>query len=353
MNSCHPRPKSRDHLMKLFAVVIVALTLIATPAMSQNTFPSSGNVGVGTATPLAPLHVFTGTVNENLWVRNSSGVLNLASANTAGSAFMPLRFDASSFFFINGSVGIGTAPAAGAALDIRGGKLQVVQLDPSIDRAMDVQISHSAVGTKYGMIFAATGASTTNIGMFVEATNATNNYAAIFYSGSVGIGTLTPAAKLDVNGNGNFNGNVTVSGNIAAKYQDVAEWVQATETMEPGTVVVLNPEKSNEVMPATRAYDTTVAGVVSTNPGLTLGESAASKAQIATVGRVRVKASATGQPIHIGDLLVTSGKSGLAMKSEPMEIRGRAFHQPGTILGKALEPLASGEGEILVLLSLQ
>jgi hypothetical protein len=36
-----------------------------------------------------------------------------------------------------------------------------------------------------------------------------------------------------------------------------------------------------------------------------------------------------------------------------MEINGRQFHQPGTIIGKALEPLDGGVGEILVLLSLQ
>ena len=46
-------------------------------------------------------------------------------------------------------------------------------------------------------------------------------------------------------------------------------------------------------------------------------------------------------------------KEGVAIVSEPMEINGRKFHQPGTILGKALEPLKEGEGEILVLLSLQ
>jgi hypothetical protein len=36
-----------------------------------------------------------------------------------------------------------------------------------------------------------------------------------------------------------------------------------------------------------------------------------------------------------------------------LPLRCRSFHQPGTIIGKALEPLASGKGEILVLLSLQ
>lgn len=41
------------------------------------------------------------------------------------------------------------------------------------------------------------------------------------------------------------------------------------------------------------------------------------------------------------------------MRSEPITLNGREFHQPGTIIGKALEPLGGGRGEILVLLSLQ
>ena len=106
-------------------------------------------------------------------------------------------------------------------------------------------------------------------------------------------------------------------------------------------------------MPSVREYDTTVAGVVSANPGVLLGEASESKAQVATTGRVRVKVSAASAPIRIGDLLVTSAIAGVAMKSVPVEINGRKFHQPGTVIGKALEPLANGTGEILVLLSLQ
>lgn len=59
------------------------------------------------------------------------------------------------------------------------------------------------------------------------------------------------------------------------------------------------------------------------------------------------------RPIAAGDLLVSSGRSGYAMKSVPLEINGRKFHQPGTLVGKALEGLDEGTGEILVLLSLQ
>ena len=50
---------------------------------------------------------------------------------------------------------------------------------------------------------------------------------------------------------------------------------------------------------------------------------------------------------------VTSGKRGMAMRSKPIEVGGVRIHRPGTLIGKALEPLASGEGDILVLLSLQ
>ncbi len=50
---------------------------------------------------------------------------------------------------------------------------------------------------------------------------------------------------------------------------------------------------------------------------------------------------------------MTSDVAGSAMKSQPLELGGVPIHRPGTIIGKALEPLESGTGEILVLLSLQ
>jgi hypothetical protein len=74
---------------------------------------------------------------------------------------------------------------------------------------------------------------------------------------------------------------------------------------------------------------------------------------VAASGRVKVKVDASNGPIQIGDLLVTADKEGFAMKSVPVEIGGIRIHRPGTLIGKALEPLASGTGEILVLLSLQ
>jgi hypothetical protein len=165
--------------------------------------------------------------------------------------------------------------------------------------------------------------------------------------GNVGIGTTTPAARLHV------AGDIKVDGNINAKYQDVAEWVPSTQKLSPGTVVILDPERPNHVLASTASYDTAVAGVISERPGLSLGEEGEGKALVATTGRVKVKVDATRTAIRIGDLIVTSDVEGVAMKSEPVLLGGRRMHAPGTIIGKALEPLAGGKGEILVLLSLQ
>lgn len=169
-----------------------------------------------------------------------------------------------------------------------------------------------------------------------------------------GAGPVAPTKLLTIAGNGDLTSLGTVSGaSVVATYQDVAEWVPSTTDLTPGTVVVLNPEKNNEVMISGNEYDTAVAGVVSAQPGLILGVAGSAKEMVATTGRVKVRVDATAAPIAVGDLLVTSSKPGMAMKSQPIKMQGRSFHQPGTIIGKALEPLKEGEGEILVLLSMQ
>jgi hypothetical protein len=181
-----------------------------------------------------------------------------------------------------------------------------------------------------------------------------------FSGGNVGIGTNSPSEQLEVTGNLKLSGtgNITAAGtidayNIKAKYQDVAEWVPSSEQLPAGTVVVLDSTKTNQVISSTQRYDTRVAGVISEQPGIALGESGAGKVLVATTGRVLVQVDASKSPIHIGDLLVTSDVPGVAMKSEPVNIGGVQLHRPGTLIGKALEPLEKGSGKILVLLSLQ
>lgn len=192
--------------------------------------------------------------------------------------------------------------------------------------------ANTFTGTQTAPAFVGSGAGLTNLP---------------FPAGAATLGSNT------FNGNQTVNGNVTVSGNIGAKYQDVAEWVESAVPLAPGTVVIVDPRQPNRVREAARAYDTGVAGAVSPQPGIVLGERGDTKAMVAQSGRVRVKVDARYGAIRIGDLLVTSPTPGHAMRSRALQLGSQNLHRPGTLLGKALEPLSKGQGEILVLLTLQ
>jgi hypothetical protein len=74
---------------------------------------------------------------------------------------------------------------------------------------------------------------------------------------------------------------------------------------------------------------------------------------LAIVGVVPVKVTAANGAIQPGDLLTTSALAGHAMKALPVDVGGVQIYRPATIIGKALEPLASGTGVITVLLAMQ
>lgn len=239
----------------------------------------------------------------------------------------------------SGNVGIGT--------NSPGWQFDVVNSSAAIMRLLSTA---NGSASSNGMVLYQNSANGgINVQDNLSLTLATNNTVRmrIQAGGNVGIGTDSPSSKLHV------AGDVTVDGNISARYQDLAEWVPAAKPISPGSVVILDSSTPNSVVRSMSPYDTRVAGVISAQPGIVLGEQADNKVKVATTGRVKVRVDATVHPVRIGDLLVTSGKGGTAMKSEPVNFGGIEMHRPGTLIGKALEPLAEGEGEILVLLSLQ
>jgi hypothetical protein len=135
---------------------------------------------------------------------------------------------------------------------------------------------------------------------------------------------------------------------------DIAEYMPAAENVTPGTVMIIGDTGTLQM--STDAYDTRVAGIVSTQPGVTLGKKDAGnpgEEQIAVAGRVPCKVDATKAPIHAGDLLATSDNPGYAMKAEPDIINGHKYYPDGSILGKAMGTLESGTGTIEVLVTLQ
>ena len=159
---------------------------------------------------------------------------------------------------------------------------------------------------------------------------------------------------------GEFTGDVTVSGTlkVAVDVQltggmDCAERFDLSElaTGEPGTVMVIGEDGG--LRPSERAYDKSVAGVVSGagayRPGIVLGGSAddQSGTTIALVGKVYCKVDANEGPIAVGDLLTTSNTPGHAMRVAD------AVQGIGSIIGKSLGSLRSGSGLLPILVALQ
>ena len=128
---------------------------------------------------------------------------------------------------------------------------------------------------------------------------------------------------------------------------DVAE----PAIVEPGTVMVL--DEQGALRESNVAYDRKVVGVISGagdhRPGIVLDKKATPRRRspLSLVGKVYCKVEADGEAVEIGDLLTTSDRPGHAMKAcDP----ARAF---GAVIGKALQPIASGQGLIPILVALQ
>jgi hypothetical protein len=121
---------------------------------------------------------------------------------------------------------------------------------------------------------------------------------------------------------------------------DVAERFVGRDLV-PGDVVRL-AGAGRRVERSRSDSDPAVIGVVSTSPGLLLGQDLGHVA-VALSGTVPCRVDATKHPIRVGDLLVSAERPGCA----------RAFlgDSPpvGALLGKALAELAHGLGTIPIL----
>ena len=119
-----------------------------------------------------------------------------------------------------------------------------------------------------------------------------------------------------------------------------------------GDVLTIDQTATRRLTRSSHPYSTLVAGIYSTKPGVlaspyAMDQTPKSDIPLAVVGVVPCKVTTANGTIQPGDLLVTSGKQGYAMKGTDKN------KMVGAVLGKALEPLSKGDGVIQVLVTLQ
>lgn len=311
-----------------------------------------GNLGVGTASGVTRLHVdggsdaapggggyfLVGDANSTNIVMDNNEIM----ARNDGQTY-PLSLNASGgdIRLIQsgvGRVGIGTV-SPGARLHV-----QAEPGDSAIFGSSSSGIALDGVTTSSGGIAVYGNAyGDGNAGYFVNRSN-TNPLTAL-YCRTEGTGLAFHAegtARVEV---------LEITG------ADVAEKFPTSEqtgTIEPGTVMAIDPASPGELCVARGAYNRRVAGVVSGAGDLPVGAILGNlpghdeAPPIALAGRVWVRCDTSRRAIEPGDLLTTSDTPGCAMA---VTDHGRAM---GAVIGKAMTSLDQGEsGLVLVLVSLQ
>ncbi|MGA7313781.1 MAG: hypothetical protein WBX22_07385, partial [Silvibacterium sp.] len=185
-------------------------------------------------------------------------------------------------------------------------------------------------------------------------------------TGNVGIGTVAPGAKLEVDGNVKLTSGSGASMTFADGTTQTTAWTGVlcggdyAESVDVsgdrtnyslGDVLVIDPDRAGKFLKSAEVYSTTVMGIYSTRPGVVGRRQTTPKSPeevpMAMVGIVPAKVSAENGPVRPGDLLVTSSTPGYAMKGTD---RTRML---GAVIGKALGSVESGVGVIEVGVTLQ
>jgi hypothetical protein len=241
----------------------------------------------------------------------------------------PLRGNVVSTNIVVGSA----TPITGAALTSVGGP---VQLSPGTTAQEGVRVTRES-----GYVTLTGINNDNNAYNGIKLGTAANAAITVTTTGSVGFGTTTPAALLDVNGNARIGGTFSATGitnlnadgvgNIgasgaafntvfakatSAQYADVAERFAADTELLPGTVVELGG--SAEITAAQTELSEQVFGVISTRAAYLMNSLAgddASHPPVAMTGRVPVRVVGA---VRKGDRLVSAG-NGVARAAQPGE----------------------------------
>ena len=131
------------------------------------------------------------------------------------------------------------------------------------------------------------------------------------------------------------NWTLTAGSQLNATYADLAEYYEADQAYEPGTVLAFGGDKE-----VTLADDgtTKVAGIVSTNPAYVMNSACKGEHTVALALQGRVPCKVRGN-IKKGDMLISAGYGFARPSASPLL---------GTVIGKSLENFEGIEGVIEV-----
>jgi len=174
-----------------------------------------------------------------------------------------------------------------------------------------------------------------------------------------------------------YSDNIHTSGAMMQVVQNIGESVLETGDVVAfagiGTPLEAGEQPVIQVAGAEKANSTAVAGVVFSRFNLAAvtenpdpanpssgqeitpdGPVAPGEYMLMVVqGPAQVKANALASTIQPGDLLSSASQNGYANKAAEINVNGVNTPVPGTILGKALEPLDTGEALIYIFVTLQ
>ena len=212
------------------------------------------------------------------------------------------------------------------------------------------------VGWVASQTYGVFGSSTNSHGIVALSSSVVSNHAAILArNDGAGPGIMAVAGSGGYAGV--FNGRISTTVLEITGGSDLSEQFDIRgelDDIKPGLVVSIDPQKPGGLKISNEPYDKKVAGIISgangVRPGMIMaqtGSEADGAHPIALAGRAYCWADADYGSIEPGDLLTTSTTPGHAMK---VSDRSKGY---GRTIGKAMTPLESGKGMVLVLISLQ
>ncbi len=301
-----------------------------------------GNVGIGNTTPNGKLEVSVpseGTLAFRL-LSGPNAFLDITPTGSTNTVFSTVNNRNIIFQPGTGNVGIGVTNPSSTLSIARG---------TGTPTATAAALSAETFNTLGEGAWLRT-ASSSNVSPVIKLNrhpSGTSN----FVEGFNWDGTTAAVRKFHIDGNGTYT--------TGSDFAEAFDASGGKSLYQPGDVVVLSSAGSRAIEKSTQPYDTKVAGVYSSRPGV-LGADKDGVTRVdendipvAIVGIVPTKVTDENGPIQPGDLLTTSSIPGRAMKASPVELNGIKIFPTGTIIGKALGKLASGDGVINVLVTIR